>query len=195
MRGNRAIAIDARPERPRRRDTARVDRRIVLRGQYAGVRQRTARCDTHVALRVGRAAVVDAVARVRVDRAARVGLPGQYKPTARLQRQVACLRGQHPARADTDAVFVRRQKDAIRVHPAQRADIDRHRRRSAITGNCRRRQRVVVDLIRASDDVQVVRVDRGIDLNCAREQINLIDVLSIQPRALDRDVAARHVEA
>lgn len=51
---NRPVPVDTGPERARRCDAARIDRRIPLGGQHAAVRQRTVGCCGDIALRLPR---------------------------------------------------------------------------------------------------------------------------------------------
>ncbi len=92
-------------------------------------------------------------------------------------------------------MLVTGQKDFPGVHAAQLAHVDRHRRRHAVPGDRSGRERVVVDAVRTGNDMQAVRVDRGVDPHGSGDQVHLIHVRRIEPRALHGDVAARDVVA
>ncbi|VWD61085.1 hypothetical protein BCO71171_06602 [Burkholderia contaminans] len=146
-------------------------------------------------LRVRRAAVLDAPGSRQREVAASRGLARQHEPAVRLQRQIARLRRDRTGVAHPDAVLVRCKKDPVAIHTAQLAHVDRNRRSRAVAGNRCRGERVVIDLARAGDHIQILRVDRRVHLHRAGDEVHLVDIGGIQARAGNRHEPAADVVA
>ncbi|CAM3284123.1 hypothetical protein BUGL105410_27765 [Burkholderia gladioli] len=100
----------------------------------------------------------------------------------RLQRQIACLRRDRPCVRDTDACRVANQKHPVGIHATQLGHINRDSGNRTVTGDRRRGKRVVIDLVRAGDHVQILRVDRRIGLHGTRNDVDLIEIRGIEAR-------------
>ncbi|RMO78891.1 hypothetical protein ALQ33_200104 [Pseudomonas syringae pv. philadelphi] len=186
------VGFDARGDGARVSHFARVDldplacRQALLVDQLAG----GAHVDT---ARVGFTGHLDA-GRVDVQRALCRGLR-HVQVAVGVDLDIAAA-GSHVARRlHADALLGADQPDRIGIHAAQRRGIDRQLRLvGGIAGTRRGRQRVVVDVVGAGNDVQLFGVDIRVDLRGTGNQVELIDRARIQAFAVDADAAAVHCE-
>ncbi|VVD59189.1 hypothetical protein PCE31106_00007 [Pandoraea cepalis] len=191
---DRTVAVHAGAQRTGRCQAARHDRQISLRRQRPVVRDDVRRAEARALFCVDRPAVGNA-AHVDADVAAGVQLAGLHELSRTGKREVAGLRGDLARVRHTDALLRPHQHDAVGVHAAECADVDRDPRGGASAADGARRKRVVIDLVRAGDDVQRIAVDRGIGLHRTGDQIDLVNVARVQPRALNGNAATRHLKA
>ncbi len=99
------------------------------------------------------------------------------------------------SQAHTYARFGAHQLDRARVHPAQGRAVDGQLRLgAAVVGQGGGRQGLSVDVVAAGDHGDVFRVQLGVDFRATGDDLELIKVIGVQPRALDADAAALHVE-
>ncbi|MNJ40536.1 hypothetical protein D3C77_354340 [compost metagenome] len=153
-------------------------------------------------------------ASLQVDAARRIGRSGQVQALC-AGLQVAAADGLRQAQLAVDidldiaaagrhvagqlhphALFGPHQANGARIHATQRGAVDGQLRPGAtILGLGGRRQAVGVHVVATGDDVELLRVQLGIDPGTAGDQVELIDVAGIQTGAFDADVPAVHLEA
>jgi hypothetical protein len=127
----------------------------------------------------------------------------QLDATVRTDGQVVRERGEIAGHANAGAVLVHQQLDAIRIHAAERARVDRELRHRALARRGGTRARGVVEAVRAREHAQVAgkRIataadeDVAIHQDAAREQVERALARGIEPVARHGELAAGDREA
>ncbi|KXU88274.1 hypothetical protein CI15_12245 [Paraburkholderia monticola] len=110
------------------------------------------------------------------------------------QRQIARLCGNRTGIGNPNAVLVAHQGDPIRIHAAELRDVDRDGGRGTTPRDRCRREARVVDIVRASSNVQRIGVDRRVSLHRSRQEVDFIDIRGVEARSLDRNRAAGYAK-
>ncbi|KPB15834.1 Uncharacterized protein AC516_4556 [Pseudomonas amygdali pv. sesami] len=96
---------------------------------------------------------------------------------------------------DPDACLSAHQTDRARIHPAQRRAVDgQFRFGTAIVRQGRGIEGLRIDIVTTGNDVEALGVQLGIDLRAARDDVELVDVVCVQPHAINGYAAALHIE-
>ena len=170
---------------PRRHDAAQCE------GCRAGDRDRALTID-----RRGLAAR-HALKRTNGDRARGTGRTAQRHLPLGIQADIARLCLQRALAVDAHAGFRTDQRDLVGIHAPQRRHVQRELRGQ--TRGAARRQRAgglvgIADLIDAGNQVDVLGVERGVDLDRACPDVHLRQVAGVEATTVDRYRALSHPE-
>ncbi|VVE58748.1 hypothetical protein PTE30175_05298 [Pandoraea terrae] len=101
------------------------------------------------------------------------------------------LRRDVSAHVDAHAALRADQADLARVHAAQVRDVEPEFRLAVGAGQARAHQECPrVHLVQARDQIELARVDQGVQLNRARQQRGPLQIARIEPRPVDAQRAA-----
>ncbi len=188
------VWLDAGFDHPGVVDMRRLQRDAFARRQALPVDQFLRAADLGAATGVGLAVQLHGLGRDL--QVALAGGLGQAQLAAGVDADVAAAGGHVAGQPHPHALLGADQADRPGVHPAQRRAVDRQLRLLAAIGGARRGlQAVGLDVVAAGDDVEVLRVELGVELGAAGDQVELFEVADVQFGAFDDDVAAVHLEA
>ncbi|KFF31991.1 hypothetical protein G039_0330090 [Pseudomonas aeruginosa VRFPA01] len=188
------VRIDAGLDHPGIVDMRRLQRDALARRQALPVDQLLRAADLGATAGVGLAVQLHGLGRDL--QVALAGGLGQAQPAAGVDADVAAAGGHVAGQPHPHALLGADQADRPGVHPAQRRAVDRQSRLFAAVGGARSGlQAVGLDVVAAGDDVQVLRVELGVERGAAGDQVELFEVADVQFGAFDGDVAAVHLEA
>ena len=109
-----------------------------------------------------------------------------------VERDVALTRIQ-VTQIDTHTFFAGHQMNAVGIHPAQSTGIHCHCGDAAFTLLCLQTA-IGIHPVSPGDNIQIFRMNCGVDLGCPRDDRQCITIAGVDPLAFDGDAAFFHVQ-